>query len=740
MLVNGAVPFEFLAGALLHDIGKFASEAGESGEHEELSRKFVERHRFPGDRELISQLVLNHHMKRIEALPPGRTKTLASMICEADSISANTDKKYDENKEPNGPLRPVFSEFFGDAGEATDYYYGPVKLTLNAMEAVRTGRPVDIKGEYRTLWNEFEREIDRLPADGDFLIRLFYLLRKYTSFVLSAGYQRVPDMSLFDHLKTTAAIASALYLWAEKNGAESTDGDAKPYLVVEGDLSGIQRYITEVSNPEEARKGASKRMRGRSMWLNLLMDSVATRIVEDLGLTEMSILWCTGGHFLIIAPNTETAKISVEKVRKAVNSELFTDHDGKVFMALDWLECSGGDLREFSRVRSELSGKLDVQKKRKFLDLLKSGEAAGEGYSEESDRYCHVCGRYTGGGRCRVCENHEDLGQRLAKAEYMVKESSQRFDFSFPTGVSYDFLRNKQSKGRVYRLNSTDFVEDSVGFRFIGNTVPKDERGDVLTFEDIALTSTGAKKIGVLKADVDGLGRAFGDQRMSISKVHQLSSLIELFFAGCLNTICSRDRYNGSIYIIYSGGDDLLITGAYDAVVELAGDLSREFDRFSCGTMTLSAGVSVIDPHYPISRAVVSVNERLEKAKANEKKSITVFGETVKWKSDGYIIGFYDLLQCGREMEDLLERGEITSSFVYSLFNMWELTWGDERDVSNNSRIKKKYLPLLKYQLVRNVKDAGVREDIESKVKPCMPWIRIPASWVSLRKREVKNE
>jgi hypothetical protein len=44
-------------------------------------------------------------------------------------------------------------------------------------------------------------------------------------------------------------------------------------------------------------------------------------------------------------------------------------------------------------------------------------------------------------------------------------------------------------------------------------------------------------------------------------------------------------------------------------------------------------------------------------------------------------------------------------------------------------------MPLLKYQLVRNVKDEAKREEIGMKIARCMAWIRIPVSWVSLRTR-----
>lgn len=782
--MRGSLPFELLAGALLHDIGKFWYRAGGNKQHEELSKEFVEKHNFPGNKEIIANIVLNHHRDRLDALPQSTIKTLASIVCEADSISANMDREYDENTEAKIPLKPIFTEISLNKHRDKKYreYYKPVKLSLDSMMEALQETQQDMEAEHRALWSEFEKEFNNLPDDEDaFILKLFYLLKKYTSFVLSAGYQSVPDISLFDHLKTTAAISSALYLWRKENNWANA-GDEKVYLLIEGDLSGIQRYITSVSNPQEARKGASKRMRGRSMWLNLLMDSITARIAGDLGLTEINTLWCTGGHFLMIAPNTEKTKKCVEDVRKRVNRELFEDHEGRIFLALDWYECNSESLRDFSNSLEQLSLKLDLQKKKKFLDMIPDEEE----WDENPGKYCPVCGKYLkdrSNGVCSICENHERLGQNLAGAKYMIRGSTGRFFFR-STKIGYDFTDSLSPdlKGKtIYKLNSTDF-EDSNGFKFIGNTVPKVE-GRVLSFNEIAQMSKGAHKLGILKADVDNLGKIFlsGFERRSISKSHQLSSLMELFFAGYLNRLCERhcvylvknldekEKYTrkieiedeetgkkttfyeieknsenpgqhikvSKIYIIYSGGDDVLIVGPYDDIVELAQELKEDFERFSCNNpdISISAGVSIVDPHYPVARSVISTNEKLEKSKDKAgKSSITVFGETVKWKSNGEIMGFDRLLECGKELETMVEDKKISSSFIYSLFRMWNYTW--DREPRDEDRLqRKRYMPYLKYQLARNFKDGSVRDHAESIIKPCMPWIKIPASWVSLRKR-----
>jgi len=171
---------------------------------------------------------------------------------------------------------------------------------------------------------------------------------------------------------------------------------------------------------------------------------------------------------------------------------------------------------------------------------------------------------------CELCKRHEDLGRELAKADYLVRglnlpeELSSKFkifeiSYFLLTEDKLDAFLSGMQRERivVYRLNNTNFLDRSskypdvsFGFKFIGNTVPLDEEENVLPFEQIAEMSKGAAKLGILKADLDNLGKIFAEglekEVQSISRIHTLSSMLELFFAGYLNKICER-------YYVFSG-------------------------------------------------------------------------------------------------------------------------------------------------------------------------------------------
>jgi len=56
-------------------------------------------------------------------------------------------------------------------------------------------------------------------------------------------------------------------------------------------------------------------------------------------------------------------------------------------------------------------------------------------------------------------------------------------------------------------------------------------------------------------------------------------------------------------YVIYAGGDDLFLVGAWDVLPPLAQAIRAAFDRLTDGRLTMSAGISLARDKYPLYRA-----------------------------------------------------------------------------------------------------------------------------------------
>ncbi|MFZ2071656.1 MAG: type III-A CRISPR-associated protein Cas10/Csm1 [Halobacteriota archaeon] len=840
--------------ALLHDIGKFWQGTGERGKHAELSSRFI-REYVPEQWQGAAGIVALHHEPKVRSTEEYRA--VKTIIC-ADWLSSGERRGLTEEEEKGErkgtPLKAIFCEIDIGKGDLPPAWYYPIKK-LELKKEVIFPKPLEGKGEYRlqkdyiVLWGEFLKEVEQIKVITDFdayFNTLYNLLQKYTWCVPSAVYRNIPDVSLFDHLKTSCAIASCLYeadenyldkllsalekRWRNEELSEEEEiaSNSNKFLLIGGDISGIQKFIYSISSPEEARKGMAKRLRGRSFYLNLLNDAIATHIISRLGLPQTNILWCGGGHFTILAPCNENVIADIKEIKKDVNTQLLNKFDGALALALDWIEASSKDFEDFSTLKERLSVETNRAKRQKFVNDLSINLFKPRG--EVINKVCAVCGMKSKGTFCERCEEDKEIGGAIAKAKYILKIEGSglsncdviEFDVGYSFVESKDKIARKMkevggqiSQTHMLRLNNTDFLKDNVFnqlkslkspvslvFSFLGNIVPL-YRGLTLDFGDIADLSKGANKLGILKMDVDNLGKifAFGLPRedRTISRISTLSSMLDVFFGGYLNKIAmkhcvyanlcddcakkvdgkkreikietgekvydirlefedelcnnckSENNRISKVYMVYSGGDDLLMVGPWDTIIEFGKDIRDGFKDFTCNSesLNISGGVFICGAKYPVGRAISIADDNVDLAKSHLKEkndramknSIALFNECVCWDDlEAYQKkGFKSLFELANILENLCEKKMISKGFVYSLLRMWGRSFdkfeGDIRKIENNRITQHSHVPLLKYQIARTVKDKKEREDIESKIKPCMPWIRIPVSWVSLRMR-----
>ena len=165
------------------------------------------------------------------------------------------------------------------------------------------------------------------------------------------------------------------------------------------------------------------------------------------------------------------------------------------------------------------------------------------------------------------------------------------------------------------------------------------------SFSGLAKAAQGIELIGCLRMDVDDFGDLFSGElvKSGIAALSNLSRSMNLFFKGYLNEICgmnlgglSAEHHPDSplditgektsktgyryVSIVYAGGDDLFIVGAWDDVAELAFDINTCFREFSCSNpkVHLSAGVTLNKPKFPLYQMARTAKDAEEVAKANE--------------------------------------------------------------------------------------------------------------------------
>ena len=160
------------------------------------------------------------------------------------------------------------------------------------------------------------------------------------------------------------------------------------------------------------------------------------------------------------------------------------------------------------------------------------------------------------------------------------------------------------------------------------------------SFSGLAKTAQGSEMIGCLRMDVDDFGDLFSDKlaKSGVAAISNFSRSMNLFFKGYLNQICgmklgegltplditgkkeNKKTHGRDVSIIYSGGDDLFIVGAWDDVAELAFDINVCFKAFTCQNpdIHLSGGVTLHKPKFPLYQMARLAQEAEGAAKANE--------------------------------------------------------------------------------------------------------------------------
>ena len=188
--------------------------------------------------------------------------------------------------------------------------------------------------EYATLWQQFLQAIEAIPHKhrNDWALWLDHFDTAWLTFThaipAATAFGTKPEVSLYDHSKTTAALAVALWRWHEVEGStdanaatqlkERRDWDTEKFLLIQGDFFGIQDFI--FADGSQTRKDAARLLRGRSFQVSLFTELAALKVLDALALPPTSQITNAAGKFLIVAPNTAQARAQLATVRQEINA------------------------------------------------------------------------------------------------------------------------------------------------------------------------------------------------------------------------------------------------------------------------------------------------------------------------------------------------------------------------------------------------------------------------------------
>ena len=544
-------------GALLHDIGKLQTRLEQYQKYlkefkfeESLKRQLKEvckNYKLLGDCEKIDPLkvILSAFYHR-EPNKAGEYKFFAQIYQKADFISATErDKEQKDNLLPKEKrLHSIFEsiEIF-ESNPKRDWVY-PIKplevdenTTSKELESLifpfslgeQSEVPSEVKkvdgklleelyGDYGKLLRGFETSLEKTLNGVSELSKLtakvYYLFYKYLWSVPSSVSS---DISLFDHSRGVSAIATSLV--TEYNLKRLKEGEEPELILIEGDISGIQKFLFGVKNI----KGVAKRLRARSFFLALLPELIANYILENSGYNPtINTLYASAGKFQLLIGYEEGIDKKLKEFQEEIEEVLIKEFGGRLGFVLAWEKFPLKGLENYRQVVKNIHKKLSNEKKRKFkLNLLKLEKIANQKFEKlieekKETALCPSCGweiveekEGTEEDRfCKWCKTFQKVGSYLPKVRYIAFTREERYllpewkaYFKLPKlGTIYllseenlNLVNSLYGERRIYipnvgwvdwgklkrelkifKLNATDIEENPnpLGFKFICQAVP----------------------------------------------------------------------------------------------------------------------------------------------------------------------------------------------------------------------------------------------------------------------------
>ncbi len=412
--------------------------------------------------------------------------------------------------------------------------------------------------------------------------------------------------------------------------------------LIKGDVSGIQRFIFNVNS-----KGAAKSLKGRSFFIKMLLEVSMLKIFDELGtsrsMQKEAKISTSGGNFILQLDTNEPEKI--RDIQRQLSQALQYSGLNMVLGYVAW------DGRE-ATYRDALKTLHRETRERKF-DLLVEYDDFFEAFDREEISAINGMPNKKEG----LNKKWHAFTDAISKSKFVtikkIDEASHCFSLK---GRVFDLIgyRVGFSSDKVDENNFDCVLELE---NYLESIFPE-RGGDAKTFADLSfgggyfsyksnsgkpVKKRGINKLAVLAMDVDDLGKAVEEMR-SVDVHREFDQKLQNFFNIQLKEIINEGKFKNNVYTVTAGGDDSYFVGKWNTMIDLAVAI---YDAFSIefsgeklksigiqSKLTISAGIVIVHPNFPVVRFAYLANKAIRKAKDfyDRKGNICLFGEVLSWK------------------------------------------------------------------------------------------------------------
>jgi CRISPR-associated protein Csm1 len=638
-------------------------------------------------------------------------------------------------KAPSGvkPLVHLLSALSIDGRKANTAYCRLQPLEGEGILPSAEKRPD--QGQYQKLLRRFEADVHVLKGKpyGEFMPALETLLEHYC-WCIPVDRNSETDLSLYQYTKTAAAFAGALYRFHEAARTERVQalvGDGGPrFLFINGDMSGIQRYIFDLNDAKQN----AKLLRARSFQLWALSEIIAEYLARHFGGGRESIITSAGGKFLLLVAHTPENTAKIPALRLELEQYFIDEFAGRLaFILSDGVPATDADVAagKVQDLLNRIGTCAEWAKQRKMQAYLDAqGPVLDAHYDSLQEKgVCACCAvmpgtvPYDDTGDKKLCRNCSDLiriGGKLLHTNTIILKTDRLLPFNEMIEI-----RQREDPSFGYTINE---YTPGRPVMFLPYIAPwKDEKQGILkTFAEIGDAAKGNKKIALFKADIDNLGLVFSaslGSGVSLARYAALSRYLHYFFSAYYaHFVRSHEAYRQNIYTVFSGGDDLCVVGPWDKVMHFAADFRKELARFTNHnpSISLSGGISLTSPHLPVRDMAENAEKALEKSKERKdpgnirfvKNSVTAFSTTVSWED------YEKALEDGRQLYDHIQENKenskqgLSSGVVYRLLDFADRAEKVQKgELQNFQDVRSRlWISNFRYMVARNIADTKVQE------------------------------
>jgi CRISPR-associated protein Csm1 len=343
---------------------------------------------------------------------------------------------------------------------------------------------------------------------------------------------------------------------------------------------------------------------GRCAWLTLFCEVLPRALLAELKLSRMLLGSASAEQFLLVLTEEDLPRANelLNRAARAV-TELSGDH-----LRLIW--ASTEDLGAWPVVRKRLDDALSV-----FRSAPLAQEDSASAFLPKTDDQKPVSPYFS--------QFAADIATASSVGWSVEGPGKLQWD-----GGQYSWPLREQSS----------LAEDSIVFP---RRIAVNDEGQVLSLQQLAERAEGRARWGILVGDVDSFDALLRSAGTPEEHIH-LSVMFKEFFAGELSLLGTLPDFWRKVTVLYLGGDEFQAMGSWDALLLLARELQRLFEKFAAQNVqgpsgfegkSISMSLAMAPENStrigPVLQTAVS---QLKQAKATEPGTFSLFGRTLEWK------------------------------------------------------------------------------------------------------------